>query len=161
MSLAARQQQILDGMETALQAGETRLTSMFAIFTRLGQGRRNTRDGRAGSPVPAAAELAEGVVEAPHPWNAWWRSTSRARWDKRQAAKASRDHADPARARSHRLRGAPWREHGQRALVQAGERRAHLRACAQPGQDLPAIAAGAGAKARPLTTPLSDQRQSQ
>ena len=35
MSLAAREQQILDGMETALQAGETRLTSMFAIFTRL------------------------------------------------------------------------------------------------------------------------------
>jgi hypothetical protein len=39
--------------------------------------------------------------------------------------------------------------------VQAGERRAHLRACAQPGQDLPAIAAGADAKARPLSSTVT------
>jgi hypothetical protein len=55
-------------------------------------------------------------------------------------------------ADDHCLRGAPWREHGQRALVRAGKRGAHLRACAQPGRDLPAIAAGAGAKARPLSS---------
>jgi hypothetical protein len=48
MSLAAREQQILDGMETALQAGETRLTSMFAIFTRL------SRD----EEIPGTEELA-------------------------------------------------------------------------------------------------------
>jgi hypothetical protein len=59
MSLAAREQRILDGIETTLQAGETRLTSMFAIFTRLSGGRRKTRNGRAGGPVLAAAELAE------------------------------------------------------------------------------------------------------
>lgn len=35
MSLAAREQRILDGIGTALQAGKIRLTSMFAIFTRL------------------------------------------------------------------------------------------------------------------------------
>jgi hypothetical protein len=35
MSLAAREQRVLDGMETALQIGETHLTSMFAIFARL------------------------------------------------------------------------------------------------------------------------------
>ena len=35
MSLPAREQQILDGIETVLQAGEARLTSMFVFFTRL------------------------------------------------------------------------------------------------------------------------------
>ncbi len=35
MSLTAREQQVLDGIETALQAGEARLTSMFVFFTRL------------------------------------------------------------------------------------------------------------------------------
>jgi hypothetical protein len=35
MSLPAREQQVLDGIETALQAGEARLTSMFVFFTRL------------------------------------------------------------------------------------------------------------------------------
>jgi hypothetical protein len=81
MSLAAREQQILDGMETALQAGETRLTSMFAIFTRL------SRD----EEIPGTEELAarsrrpRSWLKAPratgrHPRNAWWRSTSRARW---------------------------------------------------------------------------------
>jgi hypothetical protein len=81
MSLAAREQQILDGMETALQAGETRLTSMFAIFTRL------SRD----EEIPGTKELAarsrrpRSWLKAPratgrHPRNAWWRSTSRARW---------------------------------------------------------------------------------
>ncbi len=35
MSLPAREQQVLDGIETVLQAGEARLTSMFVFFTRL------------------------------------------------------------------------------------------------------------------------------
>ena len=81
MSLAAREQQILDGIETALQAGETRLTSMFAIFTRLS---RNEE-------IPGTEELAvrsrrpRSWLKAPratgrHPRNAWWRSTSRAGW---------------------------------------------------------------------------------
>jgi hypothetical protein len=81
MSLADREQQILDGMETALQAGETRLTSMFAIFTRL------SRD----EEIPGTEELAvrsrrpRSWLRAPraagrYPRNAWWRSTSRARW---------------------------------------------------------------------------------
>ena len=80
MSLADREQQILDGMESALQAGETRLTSMFAIFTRL------FRD----EEIPGTEELAarsrrpRSWLRAPraaghHPRNAW-RSTSRARW---------------------------------------------------------------------------------
>ena len=81
MSLVAREQQILDGMEAALQAGETRLTSMFAIFTRL------SRD----EEIPGTEELAvrsrrsRSRLRAPRaagrcPRNAWWRSTSRARW---------------------------------------------------------------------------------
>jgi hypothetical protein len=35
MSLSAREQQVLEGIETVLQAGEARLTSMFVLFTRL------------------------------------------------------------------------------------------------------------------------------
>ncbi len=35
MSLPAREQQVLDGIETVLQAGEARLTAMFVFFTRL------------------------------------------------------------------------------------------------------------------------------
>ncbi len=35
MTLPARELRVLDAMETALQAGETHLTSMFAIFARL------------------------------------------------------------------------------------------------------------------------------
>jgi hypothetical protein len=35
VSLPAGQQRALDGIESALQAGEPRLASMFAIFTRL------------------------------------------------------------------------------------------------------------------------------
>ena len=81
MSLVAREQQILDGMETALQAGEIRLTSMFAIFTRL------SRD----EEIPGTEELAvrsrrpRSRLRAPraagrYPRNARWRSTSRARW---------------------------------------------------------------------------------
>ena len=35
MSLPAREQRVLDGIETVLQAGEARLTSMFVFFTRL------------------------------------------------------------------------------------------------------------------------------
>lgn len=35
MSLPAREQQVLDGIETVLQADEARLTSMFVFFTRL------------------------------------------------------------------------------------------------------------------------------
>jgi hypothetical protein len=35
MSLPTREQQVLDGIETVLQAGEARLTSMFMLFTRL------------------------------------------------------------------------------------------------------------------------------
>ena len=35
MSLPAREQQVLEGIETVLQAGEARLTSMFVLFTRL------------------------------------------------------------------------------------------------------------------------------
>jgi len=81
MSLAAREQRILDGIETALQAGETHLTSMFAIFTRL------TGD----EEKPGTEELADRSrrprrwLNAPratgrHPRNAWWRSPSRAPW---------------------------------------------------------------------------------
>jgi hypothetical protein len=81
MSLAAREQQILDGMETALQAGETRLTSMFTIFTRLSSDEE----------IPGIEELAvrsrrpRSWLRAPraagrYPRNAWRRSTSRARW---------------------------------------------------------------------------------
>ena len=81
MSLAAREQQILDGMETALQAGETRLTSMFTIFTRLSSDEE----------IPGTEELAvrsrrpRSWLRAPraagrYPRNARRRSTSRARW---------------------------------------------------------------------------------
>ncbi len=35
MSLSAREQRVLEGIETVLQAGEARLTSMFVLFTRL------------------------------------------------------------------------------------------------------------------------------
>jgi hypothetical protein len=35
MPLPAREQQVLDGIETVLQSGEDRLTSLFALFTRL------------------------------------------------------------------------------------------------------------------------------
>jgi hypothetical protein len=81
MSLAAREQQILDGMETALQAGETRLTSMFTIFTRLSSDEE----------IPGMEELAvrsrrpRSWLRAPrsagrYPRNARRRSTSRARW---------------------------------------------------------------------------------
>ncbi len=35
MSLPAREQQVLDEIETVLQVGEARLTSMFVFFTRL------------------------------------------------------------------------------------------------------------------------------
>lgn len=35
MSLPAREQQVLEGIETVLQVGEARLTSMFVLFTRL------------------------------------------------------------------------------------------------------------------------------
>jgi hypothetical protein len=46
MSLPARELRVLSGIETALQAGETRLTSMFAIFTRLAtdEGKPGTED---------------------------------------------------------------------------------------------------------------------
>src|ERR1017187_1698960 len=46
MSLPARELRVLSGIETALQAGETRLTSMFAIFTRLAtdEGKLGTED---------------------------------------------------------------------------------------------------------------------
>jgi len=53
MSLAAREQRALDSIETALQAGEARLTSMFAIFTRLtgheeNLGRKSWQPGSSG-----------------------------------------------------------------------------------------------------------------
>ena len=121
------------------------------------QRRRNTRDGGAGGPVPTAAELAEGAAgrgpvspECPAAVN-----VAGPVGDRPADREAACDGADPGRARGHRLRGAPWREHGQRAHVQAGKGRAHLRACAQPGQDLPAIAAGADAKARPLSSTVT------
>ena len=46
MSLPARELRVLSGIEAALQAGETRLTSMFAIFTRLAtdEGKPGTED---------------------------------------------------------------------------------------------------------------------
>lgn len=46
MSLPARELRVLSGIETALQAGEARLTSMFAIFTRLAadEGKPGTED---------------------------------------------------------------------------------------------------------------------
>jgi hypothetical protein len=81
MSLAAREQQILDGMETALQAGETHLTSMFAIFTRL-----STDEEIPGTEeLTARSQRPRSWLRAPraagrHPRNTWWQSTSRARW---------------------------------------------------------------------------------
>jgi hypothetical protein len=46
MSLPARELRVLSGIEAALQAGEARLTSMFAIFTRLAtdEGKPGTED---------------------------------------------------------------------------------------------------------------------
>jgi hypothetical protein len=46
MSLPARELRVLSGIETALQAGEARLTLMFAIFTRLAadEGKPGTED---------------------------------------------------------------------------------------------------------------------
>ncbi len=81
MSLAAREQRILDGMETTLQAGETRLTSMFAIFTRLfrDEGKPGTEELAARSWQPRSWLNAPRATGG-HPWNAWWRSPSRARW---------------------------------------------------------------------------------
>jgi hypothetical protein len=43
MSLPAREQQVLDGIETVLQAGETSLTSMFVLFTRLAEDEEKPR----------------------------------------------------------------------------------------------------------------------
>ena len=54
MSLPAREQQVLDGIETVLQAGEARLTSMFVSFTRLA-GDEKARNGRAEAPGAAIA----------------------------------------------------------------------------------------------------------
>jgi hypothetical protein len=81
MSLAAREQRILDGIETALQAGETRLTSMFAIFTRL----LGDEDKPGMEELAARSQRPRSWLKAPqatggHPWNFWWRSPSRARW---------------------------------------------------------------------------------
>jgi len=41
MSLPARQQRMLDGIEVALRASEPRIASMFAIFTRLAENDRS------------------------------------------------------------------------------------------------------------------------
>ena len=51
MSLPAREQQVLDGIETVLQAGEARLTSMFVFFTRLAgdEGKPGTEELRPSS----------------------------------------------------------------------------------------------------------------
>lgn len=76
LSLAGREQQILDGIETALQAGETRLTSMFAMFTRL-----SGDEERPGTEKLEARNWLRAPRAAGRPRrNAWWRSTSRAQW---------------------------------------------------------------------------------
>jgi hypothetical protein len=81
MSLAAREQRILDGIETALQAGETRLMSMFVIFTRLSgdEEKPGTEELSARSWRPRNW-LKTPRATGGHPWNAWWRSPARARW---------------------------------------------------------------------------------
>jgi hypothetical protein len=81
MSLAAREQRILDGMETTLQAGETRLTSMFALFTRLfrDEEKPGTEELAAPSWRPRSWLNAPRATSG-HPRNAWCRSPSRARW---------------------------------------------------------------------------------
>ena len=92
MSLPARELRVLSGIEAALQAGETRLTSMFAIFTRLAtdEGKPGTED--LGIPsrnlwpasVPAAAlrrgydvglrTILPRVCPCASSWNAAWTS---------------------------------------------------------------------------------------
>jgi len=81
MSLAAREQRILDGMETALQAGETRLTPMFAIFTRLfGDEEKPGTEELAARSWRARSWLNAPRATGGHSWDAWCRSPSRARW---------------------------------------------------------------------------------
>jgi hypothetical protein len=67
-------------METALQAGETRLTSMFAIFTRLSwdEEKPGTEELAARFWRPRTG-LKRTQGTGGHSWDAWWRSPSRAR----------------------------------------------------------------------------------
>lgn len=74
MSLPAREQQVLEGIETVLQAGEARLTSMFVLFTRLagdeekpgteelGPGHATGRARRRPAPVRQLAIGQQGVL---------------------------------------------------------------------------------------------------
>ncbi len=63
MSLPAREQQVLDGIETMLQASEAGLTSMYVLFTRLAGDEAKPRveelelpSRRALLPLPRAAD---------------------------------------------------------------------------------------------------------
>jgi hypothetical protein len=66
MSLPAREQQVLEGIETALQAGEARLTSMFVLFTRLAGDEEK----------PGTEELGPRHAMGRRSRDAGWRSTS-------------------------------------------------------------------------------------
>ena len=66
MSLPAREQQVLDGIETILQADEARLTSMFFYFGRLAGDEEK----------PAAEELKPQTLRSPAD-SRWTRGGSR------------------------------------------------------------------------------------
>lgn len=86
MSVPAREQRVLDEIETILQAGEARLASMFALFARL------ARD----DAMPRTEELATRSR-----WSRSWRSPPRA---------TGQSQRDPRR----RSNSAAWRETSQR-----------------------------------------------
>src|ERR1700687_3009274 len=65
MSLPAREQQVLEGIETLLQAGEVRLTSMFVLFTRLAGDEER----------PGTEELGPGHATGRRSWDVMRRST--------------------------------------------------------------------------------------
>jgi hypothetical protein len=80
MTLPARELRALDAMEIALQAGETHLTSMFAIFARLAadEGKPWTEDVGAQS-RGLRNSLAVLRAAGRPPWTARRRSASRGR----------------------------------------------------------------------------------
>jgi hypothetical protein len=80
MPLPAREQQVLDGIETVLQSGEDRLTSLFALFTRL---EGNAEKPGAEELRPALRRRTDGYPPPPtgrHPGSARWWSPSSGRW---------------------------------------------------------------------------------
>jgi len=55
VSVPAREQRVLDEMQTMLQAGEARLASMFTLFTHLAA-TNGCPDRGGGDPAPVAAQ---------------------------------------------------------------------------------------------------------